>query len=340
MKDKKPKILLVGGGTLGSVSPLLAITEQYDADYLFVGTKNGPEKRVVTSKLIEYMWIYSGKLRRYFDWQNFLDIFRVKIAFWQSIWILTKFKPDIVLTAGSFVAVPVVLAAWFLRIPIIAHQQDIKVGLANKLIAPFVNKITVTFEEQKQDFNQKKVVVTGNPVRKLKEESVSKPIVIITGGGLGARGLNTFVSEFIPKLLKKYEVHHILGEINWNQKLYLDGYHPHKFVLNGMMELLSRADIIISRAGISLITEAAFLKKALVLIPMPNTHQEKNAAFLAKHNAALTVKQDSNHVLDRYLSKLLENSKLRDDLGSNLNKLFPKDAVSKYIKLIDEVRKH
>jgi len=337
MSDKKVKIILAGGGTLGSVSPLLAIADKYQAEYLFVGSHYGPERKIVKDQDINFVAIKSGKLRRYFDWKNFVDILKIKLAFFQSLGIIGKFKPDIVLTAGSFVAVPVVWAAWLMRVPVIVHQQDIKVGLANKLMAPFANKITVTFKEQTTDFKHSKVVVTGNPVRQMQIEDTYKPIVVITGGGLGARHLNDFVKKFIPQLLKKYEVHHILGDKNWDQKLDLEGYYPYKFIKRGMINLLSQADIVISRAGMSLITEVAALKKALVLIPIPNSHQERNAAFFAKKNAAIMVKQGSDKILGRYLDKLMESDILRTGLGNNLYQTFPNYATNDYIILINKI---
>ncbi|MDP2812558.1 MAG: glycosyltransferase [bacterium] len=338
MADKNKKIILVGGGTLGSVSPLLAIAVNYRADYLFVGTIDGPEKDfVLANGLNNFASIHAGKLRRYFDWQNFLDFFRAIWGFFESLKIILKFKPDIILSAGSFVAVPMALSAWILRVSFIVHQQDIKVGLANRLMAPLAKKITIIFPEQEKDFSRKKVVLTGNPVRKIQSRNFDKPVVVITGGGIGARGLNDFVSAFIPKLLEKYEVYHFFGSKNFDQSLNLPGYHPQKFMTSGLVDLLSRADIIISRAGMSLISEAASLKKALVLVPMPGSHQEKNASYLAKHNAAFMVKQGNYQIMERYLEKLLVNQELRLALGENLYKLFPQNAVNDYKILIDQM---
>ncbi len=338
MKTRKPKILLVGGGTLGSVSPLLAIAQKCEAYYLFIGSETGPEKKIVQAHNIDFKFIKSGKLRRYWDWKNFTDLFKIKIAFWQSIFVILKFRPDIVLTAGSFVAVPVVWAAWLLRVPAIIHQQDIVVGLANKLMAPFAKYVTVSFPAQQKDFNSKKVVVTGNPARQLETNVIEyRPIVVITGGGQGARGMNEFMMQFIPKLSEHYEVHHILGHSNYDQKLNLENYFAYKEVVEGMLTLLARAEIIISRAGMSLITEAASLKKALVLIPMPDSHQERNAAFFAKHNAAIMVKQGSDKIMSRYLDKLMRHANLRSGLADNLYNLYPKNAINDYIILVNKI---
>ncbi len=340
MNEKKPKILLVGGGTLGSVSPLLAIMKNFAAEYLFVCSPNGPERKIIGASQIPFVSLDSGKLRRYFSWTNFTDLFKLKISFFKSLALIKEYKPDLVLTAGSFVAVPVAWAAWFLRIPVVVHQQDIVVGLANKLMAPVANVITVTFPEQKNNFkNKKKIVVTGNPVRMNILSPVEQKIILITGGGLGARGLNEFIKQFIPYLAKFYPVHHILGAENWDQKAVAENYTAHQFVTTEMLDLMNRAELIISRAGMQTITEAANLSKALVLIPMPDSHQEQNAIFLAKHNAAYLVKQEQYQIMERYLEKLLNSDDLRRGVATNLRNLFPEQAMENYIKVINKLLK-
>ncbi len=320
---------------MGSVSPLLAIAEKYKADYLFIGTHNGPEKKVITSLNLNFKSISNGKLRRYWSLNNFLDLYRIILGFFQSIKIIYKYKPDIVLSSGSFVAVPVIIASRLLGVRSIINQQDIVIGLANSIKSFFAHKITVTFPEQIANFNSEKTIVTGNPVRSLKYNIKVKPLVVITGGGLGALEFNNFLKEFIPFIVQKYEVHHILGENNYNQKLDIPNYIPYKFIKTGMIELLANAEFIISRAGMSLITEVASLKKPLLLIPIPDSHQEKNAEFFAKHNAVLFVKQGSKQIMKRYLEKVISNKELRYALGENLNNLFPFSAVDRYIELIE-----
>lgn len=340
MIDRRKKILLAGGGTLGSVSPLLAVALHYPADYLFVGTIDGPEKDFVLAQgFNNFQAIKSGKLRRYFDIKNFSDIFFIIAGFFQSLKIIFKFKPDIVLTAGSFVAVPVAFAAWLLRKPVIVHQQDIVVGLANRLMAPFAKKITVLFDEQIKNFNSHKTVITGNPVRSVKIDlEKNEPLVLITGGGLGARTMNNFVKQFVPKIIASgFKVYHLLGAKNSDQALNLDGYYSDNMVNKNMLDVMSQADIIISRAGMSSISEAAALQKALVLIPMTDSHQERNATFLAKKNAALMIPQYNYKIMDRYLDKLLTKEDLRKALGNNLYNLFPQNAVNNYIIIIDQI---
>ncbi|MBU4014724.1 glycosyltransferase, partial [Patescibacteria group bacterium] len=174
MQKNIKKILLTGGGTGGSVAPLLAISDvgcrMSDVGkfkFTWIGTRNGVEKQMVQKENIKFISIASGKFRRYFSIKNFIDLFKIIFAFFQSLAILIKEKPALVMSAGSFVSVPVVWAAWLLRVPVLIHQQDVRHGLANKLMAPFANVITVTFEKSLADYG-KKAVWTGNPAQNTK----------------------------------------------------------------------------------------------------------------------------------------------------------------------------
>ena len=158
--QKKNKIMLTGGGTGGSVSPLLAVVDELkkQGDYysfVWVGTKKGPEKFMVEREGIKFITIANGKLRRYFCLQNFIDPFKIIFGFFQSIKILNKERPKIVMSAGGFVSVPAVWAAGLLRIPVLIHQLDARPGLANKLMAPFASVVTTTFEKSVNDYGNK-----------------------------------------------------------------------------------------------------------------------------------------------------------------------------------------
>ena len=144
-----------GGGTGGPVTPLLAVASELLRDdknlnLIFVGTKTGPVEELIDKfkdGKIKFITIPSGKLRRYFSLQNFLDLFKIISAFFKSLKVLRNERPDLVISAGGFVSVPLVWAAAAKNIPILIHQQDMRAGLANKLMAPFARVITVTFEK-------------------------------------------------------------------------------------------------------------------------------------------------------------------------------------------------
>lgn len=222
------KILLTGGGTGGSVTPLLAVAKKLkeqksELEFLFLGSKKGPEKELIEEEKIPWQPIFAGKLRRYLSLRNIIDPFFILLAFWQSLGIIIKFKPDIILSAGSFVSVPVVWASWFCRVPILIHQQDIKPGLANKLMAPFARKITVSFVKSLKDFSTKKVVWTGNPVRSEvfqgKQEKAQDffclekdlPTILVLGGGTGSLRLNKVMSNAVFELINFCQIIHSAG---------------------------------------------------------------------------------------------------------------------------------
>ena len=354
------KILLTGGGTMGSVSPLLAIVEEIkkenEFEFLWIGTKNGPEKKVIENYKIPFKTICSGKLRRYFDWQNFIDIFKIKLGFWQSFFILLKWRPDIIISAGSFVSVPVIWAAWFLRIKILIHQQDIKVGLANKLMAPFAKVITVTFEKSLADYG-KKAIWTGNPIRqkikiidnKLEIEkaelffSLEKklPVILVIGGGTGALELNKIIVQALSQLTEFCQIIHLTGGKIENNSIIKKRYFQYEFLIKEMRYAYVVADLVISRAGIGTLTELSYFKKPSILIPMPKTHQEENANFFQKNQASIILDQNelikNKNLIIEEIKKTLQSQKRLQGLSENIGKLNKQDAEKEIVKMIKKL---
>jgi UDP-N-acetylglucosamine--N-acetylmuramyl-(pentapeptide) pyrophosphoryl-undecaprenol N-acetylglucosamine transferase len=345
------KILLAGGGTAGSVSPLLAIFEDLKTslnfEFLFVGTKKGIEKQMSKDAAIPYRAIMAGKLRRYFDWHNFFDIIKIKIAFWQSFFLILKFKPDLIISAGSFVAVPVVWAGWLLRVPIIVHQMDIRPGLANKLMAPFAKVITTTFEKSLTDYG-KKAVWTGNPIGQkfsifnfqfsIKEKFNLKdnlPVVFVYGGGTGAEAINKLVEASLDNLIAFCQIIHSTGKGKMIAKRH-ENYHPYEFLnAEEMASALHVADVIVSRAGLGAFTEISAAAKPAIIIPMPDSHQEDNAALLVEKKAAVVLNQKTL-TADEFvvnIRELLKNEELKSKLSLNVNGLM-KDGANEEIEKI------
>jgi UDP-N-acetylglucosamine--N-acetylmuramyl-(pentapeptide) pyrophosphoryl-undecaprenol N-acetylglucosamine transferase len=347
--QKLRKIILTGGSTAGSVSPLLAIAEdlrlQTGFEFLFVGTKKGVERQMVKETGIPYRAIAAGKLRRYFDWRNFLDIFKIKLGFWQAFFIILKERPDLVLSAGSFVSVPVVWAAWFLRVPVLVHQQDIRPGLANKLMAPFARAVTVTFEKSLADYGEK-AIWTGNPVRaqirdKREERKIFNlkeglSVVLVVGGGTGAEGINKLVEAGLENLVTFCQIIHSTGKDKMNERRHAN-YYPYEFLNAGeMAAALNLADVIVSRAGLNLLTEISAAGKPAIIIPMPDSHQEDNAAMLVEKNAAIVLNQK---ILDAdsfvaAVKALLDNAAERQRLGAAIKRIMPADANEKFLKIL------
>lgn len=304
------RILLAGGGTAGSIMPLLSIhtaikKKEPDAVFLFVGTRRGePEKTILANYDIPFTAVTGGKLRRYFDLRNISDLFLTVAGFFQSLLVVWRFKPDIILGAGGFIAVPVIWAGWVLQKKILIHQQDIRPSLANILTMNLANQITVTFEKSLRNFPASKTVWTGNPARqnvydgsRTRADAVFHlqprvPLVLVAGGGTGAQSLNTIVNQALPELVKVCQIIHLTGPGKRVTGLPNDRYHQYEFLGEEMKDALAAADLIISRAGLSSLTEYALLAKPVILVPLPNSHQEENAGYFSEKGAAMLIRQD------------------------------------------------
>ncbi len=340
------KIIFSGGGTLGPVTPLLAmhetIQEKYpEAEFIWVGTKKGPEKELVEKEGIRFRTITSGKFRRYFSLLNIFDFFKICFGVFQSIIFLWKENPDVCISAGGFVSVPLHWAAWFVGVPTWIHQQDVRVGLANKLMSPFAKKITVVLESQLDDFPQRKTIWMGNPIRKDilsgSEEEARKifnlkpglSTVFVTGGGTGSLKVNQLVVESINHLQGYAQVIHLTGkerpqELSERAEKHFEDYQVHQFFTSEMKHAYAVADLVISRGGFGTISELAALKKAAILVPKPG-HQEENVAFLKDTEAAIFVSEKTGTGL--YLAKvikgLLDDEDGRREIGERLASMMP-----------------
>ncbi len=352
------KILLTGGGTLGSVTPLLAIKEELERngdnhEFLWVGTKNGPEKAFVEGQGIEYKGIHSGKLRRYFSLKNITDIALIKLGFFESLGIVKKFKPDIIISAGSFVSFPVVLASWMLRKPTLIHQLDIRPGLANKLMAPFAKIITVGFEKSLKDYPKEKTTWTGNPIRnslrvtlsteEIKEKfSLNKdlPTLLILGGGTGAQAINDLVKNSLDELVKSFQIIHVAGKGKLDKKLKHKRYHVFGF-LDNLPEAYQVADGVVSRAGLGTLSELSVLGKSSLIIPIPDSHQEENADIYLEAGAILLADQRklTSESFVAKINKIMYNKKLRQELEENMKKISSSDSNQKIINIIKQIAK-
>lgn len=293
---------------MGSVTSLLAVIpelKRLDPEYagLWVCTTTGPEAGLLRADGVAVQTISSGKLRRYFSWRNVTDLFRILWGLIQAWRLLGRWQPDLVVSAGSFVAVPVVWAAALRRIPVHVHQLDIRPGLANRLSAPFAQSLSVSFEKSVGDYDRPEPVWTGNPVRAAiltadRGEAAAyfdldlsaRPTVLVLGGGTGATALNQLVAGAVPLLDQHLNLIHVTGR---GKGLTVAGepanYRQYEY-LHGQMGLAyAAADLVVTRAGMGTLTELAALKKPVVIVPMLASHQEDNADLFTQAGAALTL---------------------------------------------------
>jgi UDP-N-acetylglucosamine--N-acetylmuramyl-(pentapeptide) pyrophosphoryl-undecaprenol N-acetylglucosamine transferase len=341
------KIICAGGGTLGSVSPLLAVVAELKKqsatklEVKWLGTKYGPERVLVEANNIPFQAISAGKFRRYFSWENIIDAIRVLIGLAESLWLFGHYRPQAVLTAGSFVAVPVGWAAAMYKVPVFVHQQDVEPGLANKLLAPVAKLITVTLPESQRHFPNRRTVVTGNPSRTDFLSSIDKaaarlslglaadkPVVLVIGGGTGALFFNDLVKNSLDELLAITQVVHITGLGKGSGVESKPGYLALPFTVDSLTALVA-ADVVVSRAGMGVITELAALSKPALIVPIPDSHQVHNADYLNLAQAAVVKAQSglTATVLVATLRQLLSQPTELARLGNNLHRLFPAQAA-------------
>jgi len=279
------RIVLTGGGTAGHVTPCIALLpaltkEGYDIQY--IGSYNGIERKLIEEYHIPYHGISSGKLRRYFDIKNFSDPFNVIKGYFEARKILKQLQPDIIFSKGGFVSVPVVLAAKKLKIPVIVHESDMTPGLANKLAIPAAKKVCANFPETIKYLPPEKAVLTGTPIRKelfsgnrihgldICGFSANKPVILIIGGSSGSKAINEIIRGMLPTLIRDYQIIHLCGKGNLDAKLNgVDDYVQFEYSKDELSDLLAAADLVISRAGANAICELLALRKANILIPLP-----------------------------------------------------------------------
>lgn len=344
---------MTGGGSAGHVTPNLALIPKlvqsgYSVEY--IGTSEGIERKIIESEKIKYHIISSGKLRRYFDFKNFSDPFKVIQGIFQAKKIIKKVNPDVVFSKGGFVSVPVVIGAYLNKVPVITHESDITPGLANKLAAPFCTKICVTFPESLKFLDEKKAVLTGTPIRKqifegskilgkkICDFKKDKPIIIVVGGSLGSKVINQSVREKLYELLLDFNIIHICGNGNIDLELSkIEGYKQFDYVSKELPHLMQAADIFISRAGANVIFEILALKKLNILIPLSakasRGDQILNAKSFEKSGYSMLL-QEEKLSGSKLLEMVKELSKNKDEYIKSMNKSNSKDGVQNIVNII------
>ena len=352
------KIVLTGGGTLGHVTPHLSLIPhllQAGYEIHYIGTEKGMEAEKIRSVPgVTYHAVQSGKLRRYFSWQNFIDPFKVIAGAFQSARLMGKIKPDVVFSKGGFVAVPVVFGAWLHRVPVVCHESDLTPGLANRLCAPFARKIATTFPECAQALGPK-AEMTGTPLRpelfrgsrarglSLLGFDGSKPILLMMGGSSGAQAVNKALREALPRLTGKFDVAHICGKGNLDEALQgMSGYRQLEFLDAELPDALACADLVLSRAGSNALCEFQALCKPMLLVPYPKGasrgNQILNAQSLQKRGLARVLLQE-DMTADTLVRALESTWADREQLTAALHAAPPADGTERVLEMIEEVQR-
>lgn len=351
------KIVFTGGGSAGHVTPNIAIINELSSDWdiFYIGSKKGIEKELIQKVNIPYYGINSGKLRRYIDVENFVDIFRVIKGCFEARGVLKKIKPNLIFSKGGFVSVPVILAAKSLRIPIYIHESDMTPGLANKISQRFSTKVFTSFEETKKFFPEHKTTAIGSPIRKeILNGSAEKgrkflgfdrnvPILTIMGGSLGAKKINEAVRQSLEQLTKSYQVVHLCGKNNKDENLSsIPRYKQFEYVHEELPDILAVTDIVITRGGSNAIFEFLALNIPMLIIPLglnqSRGDQILNASAFQNKGYSMTLEEEklNSKTLMEYINVVYEN---RNDLQKNMKESQKDNALQILVTEIKKVKR-
>ena len=358
----KYKIILSGGGTGGHIYPAIAIANEMksrfpDAEFLFVGAKDRMEMEKVPQAGYKIKGLWITGIQRKLTLKNLMFPFKLISSLWNAKKIIKQFKPDVAIGTGGFASGPLLQVAASNGIPSLIQEQNSFPGITNKLLSKKVNKVCVAYDGLERFFPQEKIVKTGNPVRQdlldieskrnkaIKEFDLNpkKKTLLVLGGSLGARRVN----QLIDKELDFFNTHNI--QVIWQcGKLYyeaykLNGHNKHVQVhafLNNMDLAYAAADIIISRAGASSVSELCIVGKPVIFIPSPNVaedHQTKNALSIVEKDAAILIKEEDLEAdFESKFKQLIASKEKQEKLGKNIKELALVNATK---QIADEVEK-
>lgn len=364
------RIIVSGGGTGGHVYPALAVLSSLscvgagDAEQqneplpngsvLYVGHVSGLEAAIVRRVGLEFRGIASGPLRGRQPWETALNVAKIGVGLVQSSVLIAQFKPDVILATGGYVCVPVVLAGWLRRVPSLVYLPDLVPGMAVKLLSRFASRVAVSFEDSRRFLPAGKTVVTGYPVRPelkmVKREEgratlglpSEERVVLILGGSRGASSINNAVAQSLPALLEMAHVVHISGgdrsvvEVLEARSRDIAAplrarYRHYPYMHQEMGSALAAADIVVSRAGASVMGEYPAFGLPSVLIPYPHAgaHQEVNARYLVERGAALRLGDEDlpKGRLPEVLRELLADPAGLETMSRNARKLARPNAA-------------
>lgn len=351
------KIIITGG----HVTPALAVIDllaKSDHVIIFVGRKHALsgdrsesfEFQEIQKRHIQFIDLRAGRL----SMSSFRNLLLIPSGFIEAFKLLKKQKPDVILSFGGYIALPVAFCGWIQKIPVVTHEQTIAPGITSKLIARFAKFVCITFPQTSRFFNKKNTIITGNPIRSaifnvdkkpFHIEKTGKKVLYVTGGSLGSHAINLAVAEIMHSLLKKYIVIHQCGsttefdDFKHLSRIKAPNYHVAKHFLDDEIGYIYNcADIVIARSGANTILELIALKKPAVLIPLPiarHDEQLKHAKLLEKAGAAVIYDQEKeSHKLLESIDHVAVNYAAHEKSYDSLRALHKKDAAQTIIKAV------
>jgi UDP-N-acetylglucosamine--N-acetylmuramyl-(pentapeptide) pyrophosphoryl-undecaprenol N-acetylglucosamine transferase len=327
-----PTIFITGGHITPAIALMDAIGETYPSWQIVCvgrhiaieGTKEeSVERKLVTQRGGIFLPLMAGRLSRSFSLHTLVSLAKVPVGFVQAFWYCLKHRPAIVVSFGGYIGLPVAVAAFMLRIPVVIHEQTRVMGLANKIISVIATRICVTFDDQKHQFASLKTVVTGLPMRGELFHPPKKnpfdidntlPVVYVTGGSTGAVSLNDALFDAIPTLTESFVVFHQTGKLSLSKaqqlQAQLSAVQKKRYIVSDFFHteelswILHKAKVVVGRSGANTVMEMAVLHKPMICIPLPwsaGGEQMANAQWLADAGLGVVVEQE--HI---QTSKLIE----------------------------------
>ena len=358
---KKLKFILSGGGTGGHIYPAVAIANELksrfpDAEFLFVGAQDKMEMQKVPQAGYPIKGLWIAGLQRKVTVQNLMFPLKLASSLWKSRKIIKDFKPNVVIGTGGFASGPLLQMANMQNIPTVIQEQNSFPGITNKLLSKKANTICVAYENLERFFPKEKMILTGNPVRqdliaiesKTAEAKAyfkldpNKKTLLILGGSLGARRVNQLIETELDKF------NSLNVQIIWQcGKLYFEDYKKYNSANVQVLDFIDRmdlvyaaADIVISRAGASSVSELCLVGKPVIFIPSPNVaedHQTKNAKSIVDRKGALMIKESELEAeFSLVFEALLKDQEKQKQLSENIKELALPNATK---QIVDEIVK-
>ncbi|WP_303317021.1 undecaprenyldiphospho-muramoylpentapeptide beta-N-acetylglucosaminyltransferase [Flavivirga abyssicola] len=361
-KKETYKIILSGGGTGGHIYPAIAIANELksrfpDAEFLFVGAKDRMEMEKVPQAGYDIKGLWISGIQRKLSLKNLVFPFKLMSSLWNARRIIKSFKPDVAIGTGGFASGPLLYVAASNKIPSLIQEQNSYPGITNKLLSKKTQKICVAYDGLERFFPSEKIIKTGNPVRQDLLDVDSKTVeakeffnlkhgkytLLVLGGSLGARRVNELIENKLDFLdTQNIQIIWQCGKLYYQQyKIYNNTKHVQVYeFLNNMDFAYAAADIVISRAGASSVSELCIVGKPVIFIPSPNVaedHQTKNAMAIVDNDAAMLIKESDLDVdFENKFSQLVASPEKQKELGDNIKKLALVNATN---QIVDEVVK-
>ena len=358
----KYKIILSGGGTGGHIYPAIAIANELksrfpDAEFLFVGAKDRMEMEKVPQAGFNIKGLWISGIQRKLTLRNLTFPFKVISSLWNARKIIKSFRPNVAIGTGGFASGPLLKVAASNNIPTLIQEQNSYPGITNKLLSRKAKKICVAYDGLERFFPVGKIIKTGNPVRQglldIETKTVeaknffdlkhAKYTLLVIGGSLGSRRINQLIEKELDFLdTQNIQIIWQCGKLYYQQyKIYNNTNNVQVFeFINNMDFAYAAADIVISRAGASSVSELCIVGKPVIFIPSPNVaedHQTKNAMSVVNQDAAMIIKEeDLDADFENKFSQLVASPEKQKELGGNIKKLALVNATK---DIADEVEK-